>query len=366
MQKSKIYNPMLDSIRGLAALFVVVLHYSTYLFPKVGEFISSFTPLVEKSYLFVDMFFVLSGYVLALNYYGLYSKSFSFGQYINFIKKRFIRLYPVHLVSLLLLVFLYWGLESQLNIIDSHFKNITNLNTFILNLGMLHSSGLFARGCYECTSWNYPAWSISSEWIIYFFMPILFLLAKRFKKLLYLSTTILLLGLYLLIEAPLGSLDFASLPALYRCLVGVLLGISIYIFRNLKIKSSPLQVNFIFILSMVSLHFIQVDTVIVILFSILIFTIVNLGSQHHWLESNFLVWLGKRSYSIYMFHAVLQLFIDFLYRLIWNEEIIILAQTWQFLLFILSIVLVLIIGHLSYEYIEKKLTFFIRKSLKIN
>jgi len=63
----------------------------------------SATPIINNSffynaYLFVDFFFVLSGFVIAYTYQNIDSWP-AFGK---FYKKRFFRLYPLHIIVLLL------------------------------------------------------------------------------------------------------------------------------------------------------------------------------------------------------------------------------------------------------------------------
>jgi peptidoglycan/LPS O-acetylase OafA/YrhL len=79
----------LDGIRTLAALFVVVRH--------TGEF---FNFTFYRSYLAVDLFFILSGFVIASAYEKkLLNNTLSFNQFLSI---RAIRLYPVYFASLLL------------------------------------------------------------------------------------------------------------------------------------------------------------------------------------------------------------------------------------------------------------------------
>lgn len=126
----------LDGMRGVAALFVAVGHY-------IGGF---------PSYLAVDFFLLLSGFVLAHRY--LYSGAVSFRE---FVVARLARLYPLHLLALFafagvyLLRFRHWP-----NYADG------NVFTFIVNLLLLQNVGLTPT---ELT-WNVPSWSISVEfWV---------------------------------------------------------------------------------------------------------------------------------------------------------------------------------------------------------
>src|SRR6218665_3058891 len=86
------FYPQLESLRGLAALLVVFYHLPPWWIGYQN------VPLISNCYLMVDLFFVLSGFVIALNYEH---KLKSWSQLGHFTRLRFVRLYPVHLVFLI-------------------------------------------------------------------------------------------------------------------------------------------------------------------------------------------------------------------------------------------------------------------------
>ncbi|WP_042694571.1 acyltransferase [Azospirillum sp. B506] len=63
----------LTPLRGIAALWVVLYHYSFQYFPNLHP--DSYTHLVQKGYLAVDLFFMLSGFVLTHVYHGIFTDS---------------------------------------------------------------------------------------------------------------------------------------------------------------------------------------------------------------------------------------------------------------------------------------------------
>lgn len=77
----------LDALRGYAALLVVIFHAGT----RTG------LPLVPGGYLAVDLFFVMSGFVIAYSYDEGRLRSLGFG---GFARVRIIRFYPLYLVGL--------------------------------------------------------------------------------------------------------------------------------------------------------------------------------------------------------------------------------------------------------------------------
>ena len=66
----------LDGLRGISCLMVLIYHLEKYYTP---EFIHNFF-LVREGYIFVDVFFVISGFVIAHNYNSISSLN----QYLNF------------------------------------------------------------------------------------------------------------------------------------------------------------------------------------------------------------------------------------------------------------------------------------------
>lgn len=158
----------LESIRGVAALLVVLVHV-----PKWGGFMD--WQAIKSFALMVDLFFVLSGFVIFWNY-G--QRLHSAADVMRFQFMRFGRLYPVHLVFLLL----YAGLElaklyaSQSQGVDvsavpfSHNTPARLLqHIFLVQALPPHSEWAF----------NSPSWSISAEFYTYLLFAILVLLARR-------------------------------------------------------------------------------------------------------------------------------------------------------------------------------------------
>ncbi|MGQ5700888.1 acyltransferase family protein [Sandaracinobacteroides sp. A072] len=144
----------LDSLRGVCALLVCLFH-----FEAAGPLTQN--PLVRQSWLFVDFFFVLSGFVIAHSYGPRLVAGMPF---LRFSLLRFMRVYPLHLVMLLLFVavealgaFVVSGVMNR-----EPFTDHTSPTAFVLNLVLLHCFGLLPG-----LSWNHPSWSIASEFWTY-------------------------------------------------------------------------------------------------------------------------------------------------------------------------------------------------------
>ena len=81
----------LESLRGFAAIAVALFHFSN------SSFLTE-NPFIHNAETMVDFFFVLSGFVIAYNYFD---RIVDLSSLVDFQVKRFWRLYPLHLVCLL-------------------------------------------------------------------------------------------------------------------------------------------------------------------------------------------------------------------------------------------------------------------------
>jgi peptidoglycan/LPS O-acetylase OafA/YrhL len=137
---------VLDSWRGLCALMVASHH--------LGATWSGFDlPLVQSSYLFVDFFFVLSGFVV-MHAYG--AKLRGARQVGVFAVRRFGRVWPLHMV----LVLVFFAVE----IAEALVRGRPDLPVLALgtNTFLVHALGMHDRPLL-----NFPSWSISAEFCTY-------------------------------------------------------------------------------------------------------------------------------------------------------------------------------------------------------
>ena len=80
----------LTGLRGIAALYVVFFHANgLHAFPSVVR------PFVSHGYMAVDLFFILSGFVMAMTYGGLFENGFNFNNFKTFLLLRLARIYPL-------------------------------------------------------------------------------------------------------------------------------------------------------------------------------------------------------------------------------------------------------------------------------
>lgn len=296
----------LTSLRGIAALLVMAHHFIFVLLEKMGRVLPSH--LFLKSYLWVDLFFLLSGFVLAYVYQAQFSQTVVRGDYGRFMRARFARIYPLHLFMLGLFVMLEL---AQWLMVHAHIAGADRLVppfgggetpiTLLTNLLLLQT---FHWGAY----WNQPAWSIGAEWLIYFAVPWLiyfFLRASIAVQALAAAAALLALSS---IEYHFGDLglQFAGWPMLPRCLGEAMLGMIAYnCYRHGTFArvAGPNAVLPLLMLNMLLLALPIPAVMSVFGFFWLVLSAARVkadsGQLLAWPP---LIYLGKISFSVYMLH----------------------------------------------------------------
>lgn len=160
----------LTGIRALAAAWVVIEHFRHPLFGLFPESRSA-ARFVEAGFLGVEIFFVLSGFIIAYTYAHKFEQ-FTWGNYRRFMLLRFARIYPVHLVTLLAVLALV--VAAALAGIELNSSGGHTPGNFIANVLTLQSVPPFSP-------WNLPAWSICAEFAAYIAFPLLAIWVARVK-----------------------------------------------------------------------------------------------------------------------------------------------------------------------------------------
>lgn len=196
----------LDGWRGVCALMIVFLHAPVA--GTIGE-----APFVRHAFLFVDFFFVLSGFVIA---HAFATRIRNWSEAAAFSLSRLKRVYPLHLFMLALFVAFELAMLAVRGP-GAAFTGGNGLGALLANLTMTHSLGTVDR-----LGWNYPSWSISAELVAYGLFALVLVLVPRLLKLLLLAVLILApLGLH----AAVGHIDVTVVWGWLRCLYGFSLGV---------------------------------------------------------------------------------------------------------------------------------------------
>lgn len=289
----------LDAWRGISALVVALVHLTT-------ESVLHRNALVGHGTRFVDFFFVLSGFVIAHAYRERLQHHAA--HVWMFLIRRVGRLWPLHLVVLLVFVGLQVSvlLAAKLGInVGNHvgFER-SSLDQLPANILLVHAWGL-----YDVPTWNVVSWSISTEMFAYcVFAAMCTLLPSRWISrvaTLILASSVLIIVLW----APAGMKSMTDF-GVFRCLFGFMTGVlvrSLWAVRPLRLGTLGELVVSIAMIAAVSLIPVGDITVLVVpVFALAVWVFASeAGGISRMLRGRLPQALGAWSYSIYMIHPLL-------------------------------------------------------------
>ncbi|MGF9965814.1 acyltransferase family protein [Bacillus rhizoplanae] len=358
----------LDSLRGFAALFVVIGHhlmifsvYENYHYKENAPFLIFLLKETPARIIFssgnesVVFFFVLSGFVL---YRSIYSSQLSYSVYFL---KRFCRIYIPYVVALFAAIvcqFLFsdYGISSLSQWFNKSWTTVSSPNLILQHL-------LFI-GMYNTDAYNNVIWSLVHEMRISIIFPVLLIFffrnTFRYSVILLFSVNLVSIGCLILFHSTLTITSYTmTLHYSVLFLLGALLAkykdplimycskktafikfiiftiaIILYLYEGI-IGEYPLLNNFLFRDYVVSL-------------GACIFIILSMSSSFFsfFLSHKYFIYLGKISYSLYLYHAI-SLF-SFIY--------IFYGQLSIGIILFISFLFSFIIASLAYVFIEKPIT----------
>lgn len=217
----------LDALRIIAACAVVVLHYSDYVKDMpVGRFMVAH---VWHFNLFVDLFFVVSGFVIASQYLGRVGDGRAIGR---FLWRRLARIYPLHLATLAFYVVialaLYFGAAHTDNAARYPFSDLP------AQLLLLHAFD-GAR-----LTFNFPSWSLSAEMFCYLLFPLAALTVSRRKAIIValIAVPAITMTMYAHVAGDGSWAHWINQGGAFRALPAFALGIACHLYRE-KIARWP-------------------------------------------------------------------------------------------------------------------------------
>jgi peptidoglycan/LPS O-acetylase OafA/YrhL len=333
----------LTGVRGVAAVIIVVYHFGKFrLDPASPVTVWS----VPHGYLPVDLFFMLSGFVIGYVYADAFSSAAP-GNYKTFLIKRIARLYPAYIV-----IAAFYALKIALGLTgEETFARFTWLDA-IGNLVMLVGWGLNI----------YPligvAWASSAELGSYFTAPVLMKYTLRQGVASWTACVALsLLAIYLISisgQGVSGSLDVVSrdsLLPLLRAIAGFTLGLATFRYAAYLDRLSAIAQDVLVVVIpalMVAVAVLTVDDLpIYLLFAPFIAILSRDGRVARLLFGNRLAYhLGLISYSIYLIHP---LFITFAER---SSRHFGSTLTAYALCVLTSFAAIWLLSYLSYRFVE--------------
>ena len=309
MNKKIYYRPEIDGLRAVAVIAVVLYHAEFYLHQNL---------LFKGGFLGVDIFFVISGYLITNILYDEYSNTKTISIK-NFYKRRAKRILP----ALFFLIFIITIISlfilppiTQVTFVKSALSSIFFVSNFFF---FQNNDDYFLDSSDQMQLLH--TWSLSVEEQFYLFFPIIFLyLLKANKKLIFyyiLLATILSLVLCVILSfssnPKLASANFYLFPSrAWELFVGSLISIIIF---NRKYNFSYLLSSLIVLVGLIlilypicyfdakSMSLPSHKTLLPILGTLMIITVHDKNFFYeYFLRLKFVVFLGLISYSLYLWH----------------------------------------------------------------
>lgn len=318
----------LDLLRGISGYGVAISHFFAFLYnSEISEYVS---------FLFVEFFFVLSGFVLFPQILKIYDNKKNL---LIFYKRRWLRTLPVYFLSLLIVTIIS-GSFFTLDFIKYFFLLQNFFPDFLLN------------------DYFPVVWSLSIEEFFYLLFPLIILILNKkdlFKLLIFLVISILFLKIFLSFFFDLDYLRKGTIIRFDAIIVGF---IARYFYSNFSLKICFFA-SFIFIIIYIAsrdLVLSNVDVYYVKYFFIIFIQILSIFVLFFFLKIDkyikaknlklFFSLISKQTYSVYLFHMI---FIYFLHNLD-----IILIYKFLIYLFLLFSTSTLIFYYFEKQILEKR------------
>lgn len=349
------YRPDIDGLRAIAVVSVVIFHIN----PK----------WLPSGFLGVDIFFVLSGFLItSIIYKEMQEGRFSFKEFYIRRIKRILPLFFVVLMTGMLVSRYVFMPNDNIGVIDSAISSLM----FLANRHFARQGGYFDIASDEKPFLH--LWSLSIEEQFYFIFPLFLLLVFNIS---FLRKNILkVLGLGILLSLFSAFIDLTRVgifwDAYYLSHIRageMLIGSFLAVYNSEKRKINEEKQYVVIVISLIFLGCFFLDEVFVepyfpgILALIpcgLVALLIYINENKNWvssfLSSKLMVWIGKISYSLYLWHWVVLAIMRYIYQ---GSELPIL---WN----ILAIIMMLVLSVVTYHFIEnplRKLQWSFKKNL---
>ena len=168
----------LTGLRIFAAIWVVLFHFRPLLYGAAPDFTAAIAPLLDRGAQGVDLFFILSGFVLTWTYIDKMGRSWSTRATLRFLWLRLARVWPVYLVTLHFAA-LWIIFTLHVGHVPSEDVDTLTATSYVRQLFLVQ---LWFQPFFDDSSWDGPAWSISAEWLAYLMFGVLVLVLFRVAR----------------------------------------------------------------------------------------------------------------------------------------------------------------------------------------
>jgi peptidoglycan/LPS O-acetylase OafA/YrhL len=306
--KSSPYLTTLTPLRGIAALLVALFHCNIFYWQFLPPVHTQF---LDLSWLWVDFFFILSGFIMSYAYGRNFRDGVRKKDFKKYIGARFARVYPLHFITTC------WAFVCAILILphavspDAVFVSLFDRKAIFSCLLLIQSLHLG----YFSAPLNNPSWSLSTEWWAYMIFPFLVPYFSRLKTKGKWLAALLIIGFYFVLkfvehDARFGNgqppnmiTDFGF----FRCLAGFLAGMLLFTLFEHRAAFNIMRRDWFFALSflgvIVGMHLGIKHLLIIAFFPlVLISAAYNDGLVKRILDTRPFQRLGDWSFSVYLVH----------------------------------------------------------------
>ncbi len=340
----------LTGLRGIASTAVMFYHFNA------SHLMSGYSAnMMGHGYLMVDLFLILSGFILALTYGKRFSDTIQWYDCKVFFVRRIARIYPIYF-----LMTITAGLLIATRWMD-HWPGPPIWMSGLINFTMLQS-------VLHVPSLDTPAWSVSAEWIANLFFPVLAFICLRRNVLIALLLAVFsFITLYVLIQLPVlmhepkraGLLDIWNYETIFpaiRCFVDFIIGIVIFRIWQYEFVQKLFSLVWVApLFLLLTLFFMTIKNADFVIMTLFAFFILSLISQNN--PVSFVIGskpihrLGEISFSVYLIHNQMNYFMLALARYLESKGMsFTMSNAFSIVIFV---ILVVFLADLFYRFIEK-------------
>jgi peptidoglycan/LPS O-acetylase OafA/YrhL len=224
----------LTGLRIVAALWVVGFHFHFTPLPGVVDVNRVLGPLITQGALGVDLFFVISGFVIAHTYLDRLGPAWQPMAAARFVWARVCRMWPLYLV-----VMHVFGLWLVVKLLLGHDRNVAfqavqpelSVGEWVRQLAGVQ---MWDYAYLDGASWVGPTWSLSAEWLAYLLFPVAALAFHRLRRLP--APVLVLAAVALMAPIALAYLRTGSPYYPYSWLVRLLCGFAAGVFVSMALR----------------------------------------------------------------------------------------------------------------------------------
>lgn len=337
----------LDALRFFASAGIMYRHSHEFFYEKSIR--TSATATTQGLALFVDLFFLISGFVIAHMYYDHVG---NIRDYKSFMARRIFRLVPLHWLTLILSMIVWTILLS--------FAPASNGPTF--NPACIVATALLLNGIVDCGNvYNGQSWSVSAEMVMYASFPIMVALTSRNKLVPFAIATAMLAALLVITQGPLNAMRWDQVHPVARAIVSFSVGVGLWANKD-KIAIPFDQV--LLWLAFATLVFCMLTGASMLIDLALIYAVGVFAASSEKRKSapivGFPARMGHLTYGMYMWHGMI---IVILMNAL-GDKILHLHGITAVVLGVASYALIIALSIFSFHYIERPTNMYLRNIFK--